>query len=301
MLFPVGTTAHYNPVNLSNSGTADAFRARVQPGINSTYTADLPGDTPYTSGAVNATWFINEGTAGGSDAAIELQWNAAQELPSFNRAQSHFGHYTSSNWLLGAAGAATGSNPYAWSGSGITSFSPFSVLNSMSTLPIYKVQLSLTKLATGNRCSWQVEGTDIESILLERSVDGRTFTGIHRSAMLQSSYADVFSVQGKTFYRLKVQDINGQVKYSNIVWLEAGSKIAVQVYPTAFTNSFLVQNNSDTKSWLMLYDAKGVLVLQQQVMEGTNTIEAGQLLQQGYFYIIKNKDHVLGKGWLIKN
>lgn len=131
VVFPVGNTT-YNPVSISNSGTTDAFGARVITGISTAYTGETPG-TLLTSSAVNRTWMITEGSVGGSNANITLQWNASDELPSFDRNATVLGHYTGGTWTVGSTAAASGTNPYTYSRAGITSFSPFGILNSIAT------------------------------------------------------------------------------------------------------------------------------------------------------------------------
>jgi ELWxxDGT repeat protein len=298
--FPIGTTSNFNPVELHNNGTADVFLAKVESGISQAYTGDAQNGTPYTSSAVNATWYINEGTTGGSNATIGLQWNEAQELTGFHRAQSRLGHYTGGAWQLGSAGSANGSNPYTWNGSGYTSFSPFGVLSTNVILPIHQVNLRVVKTAAGNRCLWTVDGTEIESIVLERSMDGRSFYPIYNSVASSSHYDDVYPAAGKVYYRLKAQDISRLTKYSQLVWLEANATVDFLLYPTIFSNGFVVLNNSNAKAWLMLYNSKGALVFQQSIQAGSNTINAYRLMKQGYFYQIRNNKRILAAGSLIK-
>jgi len=115
---PVGTANHYNPLTLANSGTSDTFSVKVSEGI-----ANAPG------GAVNATWDISEGTPGGSNATISLGWNASQQNGTFNPNNATVGHFVNGVWTAENSGAVSGSNPYSITGSGITSFSPFAVMN----------------------------------------------------------------------------------------------------------------------------------------------------------------------------
>lgn len=124
---PIGTITNYNPITLSNSGTLDTFSARVENGVAQNYTGEAQG-TPITEKGVNATWYINEGIAGGSNSNIQLQWNASQELPSFDRPTAKGGHYNGSAWDF-LSGSLSGSAPYVLQVNGITSFSPFAVLN----------------------------------------------------------------------------------------------------------------------------------------------------------------------------
>ena len=115
---PIGTSANYNPVSFSNSGTSDTFSVRVSDGISGT-----------TNGAVNVTWEIAEVTIGGSNVNLNLGWTQAQENGTFDRNTAKIGHFVSGNWTEETSGAVSGSNPYTLLGTGISSFSPFSVMN----------------------------------------------------------------------------------------------------------------------------------------------------------------------------
>lgn len=115
---PIGTTTNYNPVSLSNSGTTDTFSVRVSDGISGT-----------TNGAVNATWDISEAVAGGSNLSLNLGWNQTQENGTFVRSAAKVGHFVSGNWIQETSGSVLGSNPYTLLATGISSFSPFSVIN----------------------------------------------------------------------------------------------------------------------------------------------------------------------------
>lgn len=115
---PIGTATNYNPISISNSGTSDTFSARVSDGISNT-----------TNGAVNSTWEISEATAGGSNVNLSLGWNASQENSSFSRNSAKVGHYLNGSWNEENSGTVSGTDPFTISATGITSFSPFSVMN----------------------------------------------------------------------------------------------------------------------------------------------------------------------------
>lgn len=300
VVFPVGTSTYYNPVSFSNTGVQDVFSARVTPGINNTYTGETPGGSSYTNNAVNATWFINEGAPGGSNAIVGLQWNAAQELPGFDRTQSRLGHFTGGNWQLGAAGSAGGTDPYSWSDAGITSFSPFGVLNGNIILPVHQLQLSIIKTASGNNCRWQIAGENLQAITLERSENGRSFIPVHTAPLsLTGSFEDVL-IAPKLYYRLKVQDATGTVRYSNIVWISRNDRNTVLVYPTAFRQSITVQNNNGDAVTLKIFNTSGVMVLQQRLQNGTNIVEAASLLPSAYFYQAEANGKPIASGRLVK-
>lgn len=298
--FPIGTVNYYNPVYFSNNGTADVFKARVQPGLRNSYSGETPTGSAYNTGAVNATWFITEGTAGGSDATIGLQWNAAQELTAFDRSQSRLGHYTGGSWQLGAPGAASGANPYTWSGSGYSSFSPFGIFNSNATLPLYAVRLSGFRLGNANQCNWTISGTDINKVELETSADGRLFRTLFNAGILLSSgYKDFAGNGGKTFYRLKVTDVQGAVRYSNVIWIDGNKQDGYNIYPALMRASLFVQTNEDGEI-LQLFAADGRMVLQQRLVRGTNQLLVGNLQGGSYFYKLMKNGVITASGQVVK-
>jgi|GEM_PF-665977 len=300
--FPIGTANHYNPVQFTNTGTADNFSIRVQPTINGAYTGENASGNPYFAGAVDATWFITEETAGGSNASINLQWNTAQELLGFDRNQSRLGHYTGGNWTMGTAGAATGSNPYTYTGTGITSFSPFGIFNSNAALPIYSIRLSVSRTNSNNRCSWNIVATDADKMELQKSTDAIHFTSFNnQSFTAMGSYDDASpSNIGKTYYRIKLTTKNGQASFSNIVWIDNRQANGIVVYPTRFTSSFTVQNNQTETLQLQVFTSDGKQVHQQKILQGTTIINLSPLPQGNYLYSLTNGQEKVATGKLVK-
>lgn len=114
---PIGTSTNYNPISITNSGTSDTYSARVSDGNSS------------TNPSINTTWEISEATSGGSNVNLSLGWNQSQENSGFNRTSAKVGHFIGGIWNAETSSSVTGSNPYQISATGITSFSPFSVMN----------------------------------------------------------------------------------------------------------------------------------------------------------------------------
>lgn len=114
---PIGTTTNYNPVSIANSGTSDTFSARVSEGNSS------------TNLNINATWEIAEAVSGGSNVNLTLGWNMSQENAGFVRNSAKVGHFTGGIWVEENSGIISGSNLYQITATGISTFSPFSVMN----------------------------------------------------------------------------------------------------------------------------------------------------------------------------
>jgi len=134
ILFPIGDSAvRYSPVTVSNTGTADEFRARVSGAV-------LTGGTsgsPYTSNMVGKTWHISEAASGGSSATLQFQWDRIVELPAFTRSNSAVARHDGSTWTtITSYGATSGTNPYTRSAAGVSSFGAFAVGDIASPLPV---------------------------------------------------------------------------------------------------------------------------------------------------------------------
>ncbi|MBK7945231.1 MAG: hypothetical protein IPJ85_07975 [Flavobacteriales bacterium] len=139
VLFPIGTTSSYLPATLSlTSGPQETFGVRVQDGVHSDYsTPGTPDGALVQNEQVERTWVITEQTAGGNQATVQLQWNAADEGSGFGRANSALHAYNGTDWVvLGLLGPASGSGPYTRSASAVAQFREFTVADGESTLAV---------------------------------------------------------------------------------------------------------------------------------------------------------------------
>jgi hypothetical protein len=306
-LIPIGTPTDYAPVTITNTGDADNFTARVIENSYSSYTGDIPAGQPYTTGAVKHTWFINEGVPGASNVNLALQWNQSQELPSFDRSQTYLGHYTSGAWNLGTAGTAAGLNPYTFSRTGITSFSPFGISNNNITLPLRFLSFSAQKCG-GNVClNWKTaDEQSVSHFEIERSIDGRNFTSIKKEVAKNQSVNLYTSTDDFTFlqnidiiyYRIKQVDADGKSTYSAIVMVRQ-KNIDVDVFPTVFLKSFTLQSNLAGNMQLQVYSVEGRLLHQQVIQQGINIINPKSNYKGVLIYRLINNEKLLATGKLI--
>jgi hypothetical protein len=107
VIFPVGNSA-FNPITLNNSGTSDIYSVKV---------VDNEPANSSTSHMVNRSWVVGEATAGGSNLTVTAQWNASEELASFDRTLSAIGltNDAGSTYSWSNTTAAVGSDPYTQS------------------------------------------------------------------------------------------------------------------------------------------------------------------------------------------
>lgn len=122
--FPVGNSS-YNPVDISNTGAADELGIRVEDQV----LEGLTTGEAIADASINRVWHVTEATAGGSNTTITPQWNLAEELPNFDRSQAVFTSFEGGAWTAKNSGAATGSAPYQFTGTGLTTLGAFSIGN----------------------------------------------------------------------------------------------------------------------------------------------------------------------------
>ena len=283
--FPVGTTVtSYTPVTVKNTGTTDAFSVRVYEKMYDKYGSDnLPSSDAieYNANNVRKTWLVEEGTAGGSNVTLTLQWNALDEANGFDRSNSYIAHYTSSLWQKNKPSTPTGSDPYVLSLSGISSFSPFGVGDANASLPVEMTSFSVTKEQNIARLEWET-ATEINNdrFEVERSTDAKQWEKIGSvpgngttSSKEDYDYVDhdVEILTDKIiYYRLKQVDYNGKFEYSDIKKLQLGSAETGNV-----NKDFrLWYNPSDQKIYADIENPNGA------IMQATLINMAGKVISQ---------------------
>lgn len=279
--FPVGSNSYYNPATISNTGAATSYDVAVRPDLHQQYTGRT-GATPVTINAVNSVWFIDSPLPG-TNTTITLQWNAAQELPGFDRTQSRLGHYTAGAWDPGTAGNATGAGPYTYSRTGFSSFSPFAILNNNFTLPLRF--LSFTARYTGNhevQLNWKTaDEQGVAHFIIERSTDGRQYTPVAtKDARNGSLNAYIFTDRlnglpaGMIFYRIRQVDIDGRSAYSTISAVSTKTSAGIVLFPNPARNQVYIAGSAAVKT-IRFIDLQGRIVLDAPLNSGS--IELGHL------------------------
>lgn len=111
--------------------------------------------------------------------------------------------------------------------------------NFYSTLPVKLISFSASKMKGDVQVNWSASSTDEkESFVLESSIDGRSFKALSNVAVkgvgdFNYSFTDRPSAE-KTFYRLKMIDVNGRSSHSQIIMVQsAGEKAELiqSLYP----------------------------------------------------------------------
>jgi hypothetical protein len=163
-------------------------------------------------------------------------------------------------------------------------------------------QLSGHELAGNNILDWSsVNEYGVKQYELQRSNNGEVFNTIAtRKPANQNSVAD-YSYTDNTigslpqlewYYRIKMTDVQGLVKYSRVVLLSKESvTTAFKVLGNPFDSRITVtiKLNTNSQVLLNLYNANGVVIQKQQVNSttGTNTVSIDNLsnLPSGWYVV----------------
>jgi len=321
--YPVGTSTSYNPVVLSQTagGTTDNFEVRVFSGVSTSYNAsDAATGTAITSDVVKKTWAISESTPGGSNVSITLQWNAADEGTSFSRSTCYVAHYTSGAWQSVAAAAASGTGPYTRQLTGVTSFSPFSVIDNSSPLPVRMLSFSGKPGDAGNELEWitasEVNNKGFEIERRDESSGDFVFIGFvngHGTTSMVNNYIYNDDITESAFYRLKQVDFDGRFEYSQIIYIDrsnvnstfSNGNISINIYPNPAVNSVSIEvaEGADWELNVKLVDINGKEVnvpVQQKSADGRKlTLDVSAVRKGVYFIESVNGQNKLSQKLLI--
>jgi hypothetical protein len=283
-IFPVGSQGlvnEYTPVTIDNTGgVADRYTVKVCDNI---YTdGNCSGGILIPNRAVNKTWNISEGVAGGSSVDLTLQWNAAQELSGFDRTACFISHYTGGKWVgQQTYGSASGSGPYTRKVTNLTgNFSPFGVGSAGSPLPVELLQFNAIRSGNAVIISWiTASEKNNDHFLIERTTDGIHFTTIahvkgagNSNEKITYTVTDQAPLPGISYYRLKQVDNDGKYEVSEleeVIFETSDQELAFSVYPNPATAQVFLKFYSIEKGQPLLitvYDLMGKVVFSQTVV-----------------------------------
>ena len=140
------------------------------------------------------------------------------------------------NFSVDANAASTGANRF------------YITFSSYNVLPVTIASVKASVQNTNIAIDWTVENEmNINKYEVEKSADGNNFKGLvtvsAKNNNISNNYQsiDVTPYQGANFYRIKVYDKNGEVKYSPVVKVMMTKKAAssMSIFPNPVTNSLI--------------------------------------------------------------
>ncbi len=291
MLFPVGSVTNYMPVTLTPLSSSD-FAASVFEGI----TADgTPAGTPLSASqkarVVNGVWTINR-INGTGNAEVTLSWpNSLEgsEFMNFPNSSIGVGRYNGGAWeqVIGSGDNSTNLAMATYS-----EFSPFSVGELGYILPIGFKDVSATVKPQGVEIAWEM--LDDENGIryaVERSSDGIVFDeigAIQGKTLKMYSLLDANNLLAKSYYRIKLNKIDGQMLYSNIIMVNKAKSIEVIVYPNPASKTLIIAGLNEQAN-LRIFNAAGQQLLQKRSTANSISVDISNLRSGIYFIEIMGK------------
>lgn len=168
-----------------------------------------------------------------------------------------------------------------------------------SVVPISLNNFYVAKMGNGFAITWQVTClSNSVNFQIERSSFSNTgFTAFYSSTESKARCASSFTVNdeqpfaGKTYYRLKITDVDGAVSYSKIVLVQNGSlRNAITMKPTIVTSIAIIQLTADKEgqAFISVADMQGRVVLKttKNITTGENELTfSTNNLSKGQFFV----------------
>ncbi|TCJ12488.1 T9SS type A sorting domain-containing protein [Flaviaesturariibacter flavus] len=299
--FPVGTTAGYSPVTITN-GTSYTWGVNMTTGFSGSLGATGSARslqriwkiTPFTSGVAQTT---TNGTTLSFQFPTSDTSGTKMNLTNGGSAKVYHWDGNGTGWSYGWQFVGNGNvsqNSSTTTVYNITasSFSPFAITSTSNVLPVTLLSFNGKRQGSRNILNWStVTEQNNRGFDIERSTDGLTYTSIgfvkslatggESTSELAYRFEDVIS-GGRFYYRLRQVDIDNKFTYSKVVKLSAqsGKENAVSgLYPNpaAAQITALVEATDRGSILMTVVDALGRPVLRRTatVVNGTNSINLG--------------------------
>jgi hypothetical protein len=257
--------------------------------------------TQITSSAVGETWSIIPSATFNSDITITVQWPAASELTSFDRANSKLSYWqagTSSQWEVptNTTSAQSGSEGSSYTQtvtlSGMTGGDTyyFGVGSSGSALPVDFGGVSAQVVNNQVHVEWitlMEENNDYFEV--QRSSDMSNWEVVEVVAGAGSTFEtnNYFSIDyeplsGLSYYRIKQVDYDGAFDFSAVVSVNMESDFIVQAYPNPATD-FVRILSTNSISEVQIFNGAGAMVLSNTPINQTIDVSS---LQSGVYTLI---------------
>jgi len=177
----------------------------------------------------------------------------------------------------------------------------YKVLSS-STLPVSLVRFSGSRSGNTSDLKWMTASEQNTSrFAIEFS---KTPTNFERAGLVVASrnpngssysFQHNYNTGNDLFYRLAIEEDNGQVNYSSIIKLSSSGKNGIKIYPTIVRNGILNIETYQPLNKLQLVNSNGAVVFQKDLtgVSGTTAIQLPQLSKGIYFVRVTGNFEVI--------
>lgn len=165
-----------------------------------------------------------------------------------------------------------------------------------STLPLQLTGFTVKESNCKVLVEWTTaEEENVAGFTLEISEDGRNFRNektisAHNTEGDHTYKLEMPVTASKLFYRLKIQDRDGSVKYSSIVAVNSNCGGFIQLFPNPATSKLYIRNAS-TGSEYSLYNAAGLRILVGTVNSGNQAVNIEKLAPGIHLILVEGKTY----------
>ena len=142
-------------------------------------------------------------------------------------------------------------------------------------LPLKQIKVEAVLNENKVDINWNtIEEFDIKKYYVERSTDGKNFSEVGSlSSKGDGSFSyqltdDISKTEASTiYYRVRVEELNGKIRYTETVKVNPGTEISVGLSPNPFVDNFSlsVKNEKRTEVRIRILNAAGQMVYNRKV------------------------------------
>jgi hypothetical protein len=231
----------------------------------------IPGDSAQSVQDLVITHYFDDGTG--------IKWRLDGGTPTFS-----------------VPPGITLSNGYLTTDLDIGSFSPFTLATKspLNFLPVTLISFTANMADEGVRLDWITESEQgMWGYELEKSTDGRQFIpyqtqlAVNQPGRQRYSVTDNDPLTGWRYYRLKLRDDKGHIKYSDIVRINAGAAI-VMIYPNPAKDFVKIILPQSSNSEIVLVNSTGQVVKRVRTNQNSLILDVTALGSGLYTIVVKN-------------
>ena len=303
-IFPFGSSFAntYLPLTVAiqqaGTGTNGYIRAAIYP----TDAAHTPNNRPFPAGVTNMNnisgqeaaskiadrfWIVEADNYTSKPIAnlnlsyLEGEWNNSNSSTNSITEGLLTPHaWSGTQWVMATGTVQTSNNILVVSGTNFSN-SVWRATQGAGALPVTLLSFTAQLNSAGNADIKWSTATEINTsrFEIEKSLSGNQFAYLktvaaagNSSVVLNYNEQDNQVAAGTTFYRLKMIDIDGSYKYSNIASVKKQAANEVLLYPNPAAESITISWAKPVSKNITysIYDASGKMVMQWVVSSGNN-------------------------------
>jgi Secretion system C-terminal sorting domain len=286
--FPIGKTTVLTPISISAPAIAtDAFRAQYfgQPPNSAGYDITLK-DATLNHLSSKEYWLLDR-TTGTSNVFVTLSWETARSGVVNSMPDLRVARWNGSLWKDEGNGGTTGTNTSGTvkSLNTVSNFSPFTLASGslLNPLPLTLINFTASKCNSDICLLWVTENEqNFFHFEIEKSNDSRNFTTLSNIAANNTTgrntytSTDINPSTGDNFYRLKMVDIDGAIKYSNIIKVNLTKPQQVSLLPNP-ASSFILLTGVGNYNAVRIIELSGKVLQQQTIQKSFEEINISRL------------------------